>query len=144
MSLFLVFANIGFTVGALLSGFLFDIFSEVLQLAICLPVMAILVIITPFMKTVYLFTAVIVCSNVVHGYMRSGSISYILKLWIDHKYKQPLFHTLQTVRCLGVFTFPFIAIPFLADLPGEVDNQILLNETDYSITGNYIPVSLHE
>ena len=142
MSFVLVFANTGFTVGALVSGFLFDIFSEVLQLAICIPVLAILTIITPFMKTVYLFTAVIACSNVVQGYIRSGSISYILKLWIDHKYKQPLFHTLHTVRCLGAFAFPFIAIPFLADLPGEVDNPILLNETDYSVTQNCTPVSL--
>ena len=141
MSLAAVFLNFGYLLGALLSGIIFDRFNEVIQLTICIPVMAAVIIATPWMPNVYLYYMGVSCSNFLQGYLHTGCVPFTLALWADHRLKQPFFQGLTTLRTIGSFVFPFLCIPFLSDLTNinvDVVNSSHLLERPLTL-GNTTP-----
>lgn len=107
--------NSGYMAGALLSGLLFMCCGDAaIQFGVATAGLGAYIVLTPWAPDIYTYCVFVAVANVFYAYLISCGSSYIISQW--PAYKGPLLQTLFTMKCLGRFIFPSVAIPFLADI----------------------------
>ena len=136
MSVMFTFNSIGYLLGASACAFLFDKASHELQYFLLNLLEAGLTILIPLLPGLYFLFAVAFLQNVAMGYIDASGQSYVIRLWDNHKLKEPLMLGMHAIWSVGAFISPFVVSPFLADLTQSRDLYTELNHTTESIPEN--------
>ena len=144
MTLTFVFQRVGYLIGVVLSGLLFDRFNQELQFAIGCLVEGLAIVLAPFSPHVYYYYAAMATQTLAHGYINTGLQSFLLGLWEGRKHKSPIMQGTPAVWSIGASICPFIVRPFLVNIPEHslVDSDALsdvMNTTNqYEATALYL------
>ena len=129
MSVMFTFASIGYLLGACLCSLLFDRTSHELQHFLLNLLMACFTVLIPLLPGLYFLFAVAFLQNVAAGYIDASGQSYIIRLWENHKLKEPLMIGMHAIWSVGAFTSPFVVLPFMVDLPQRAELSNPFNGT---------------
>ena len=125
-----LFGNFGYVLGSFFCGVISSRFSYQLQVAIATVCMGIVVLICPWMPSVYFYFGADILRNICMAYLDTVSVTYLVLLWDGHRLKEPLTQGLHGLWAAGATMCPFIIIPFLSELPEDpIDNEDLQNAT---------------
>lgn len=119
--------NFGGLIGAILCGMYFDRYNRQFQFTACFLWVAVFITIAPWTSNVYWFCLMLAVKSVGLGYFNAAGKTYILQIWIGHKYKDAFFQAVNAAWCIGSFTIPLMILPFLSELPGHNDSNNHLN-----------------
>ena len=81
MTLTFVFQRVGYLIGVVLSGIVFDRFNQDLQFAIACLLEGTAVVIAPFSPHIYGYYIAMSTQTLAHGYINTGLQSFLLSLW---------------------------------------------------------------
>ena len=121
MTLTFTYHRIGYLIGVVISGCLFDRLNQELQFAIACLIEGIATAAAPWMPGLYGYYGAMVLQALAHGYINTGGQSFIIGLWEGHRFKRPVIQGGNALWSLGASICPFIASPFLVSLPVEQD-----------------------
>ena len=135
MSVMFTFTSTGYLVGSSTCAFLFDRANHELQYFLLSVLEAGLTVLIPLLPGVYILYTVAFLQNIAMAYIDASGQSYIIRLWSNHKLKEPLLLGMHAVWSVGAFTGPFLVSPFLADLPKGLESSSQFNgTTEYNIS----------
>ena len=108
--------NLGYLLGSVLCGSIFDRFNQELQLCCTCLWVGLSIAASPFVPSIYYYYILMTVQNLGSGFLDSAAPSYMLYLWAGHKLKEALVQGALASWSFGSFISPFIVIPFLYDL----------------------------
>ena len=129
MSIHYTCTSLGYLAGSLLCALVFDHFNHELQLFLCTLALGVLMMVQPWLPHLYIFYAASFMKAMAEGFIASSGQSYIIKLWIGHRFKDPVMQGAHCIWSLGAFIGPFIVEPFLVDLPAKIGIETNTQET---------------
>ena len=92
------------------------------------------------LPSLYIMFGVAFLQNVVMGYIDASGQSYVIRLWDNHRLKEPLMLGMHAIWSVGAFITPFIVSPFLCELPDRQNATESFNNTgpwlNFSETSN--------
>lgn len=130
MSFTFVGLNIGYLVGSLAAGILFDKFNELYQCFLSSVLIGILITVAPWMGNIFGYITLVGITNCVQGFIFSSMHVYNVRLWPSHK--RPAYQSVSAMRPVGSFILPFIAIPFLVEVHDSVATSVEIGNQTYS------------
>ena len=134
MSVIFTFMSAGYLLGSCTCAFLFDKASHELQYFLLSVLEAAFTILIPLLPRLYPLFAVAFLQNLTMAYIDASGHSYIIRLWENHKVKEPLLIGVHAIWSLGAFISPFIVSPFLVDLPQSgLSSNHFNNTTEYNV-----------
>lgn len=134
LTLTFTYQRIGYLIGVAISGLLFDRLNQEIQFAIVCLIEGVATALAPWMPNLYGYYAVMSVQSLAHGYINTGTQSFMIGLWENHKYKRPVIQGGTVMWSLGASICPFIVSPFLVALPSSTSqpNSGIFNSTNDS------------
>ena len=113
------FWYIGYVIGALFIGVMFDCFNHNMQFFIASFLTGCVCAAAPWIPSIYMFYATIVVWGSLLAYIETGGQPYSLRIWAGHRWKNSLVQLVFSFTTLGYFTAPFIVRPFLVNVSAD-------------------------
>ena len=136
MTMTFVFQRVGYLLGVVLSGLLFDRLNQEMQFAVACLVEGLAVASAPFFSNLRDYYIAMSLQALVHGYINTGLQSFLVGLWDGRKYKSPIMQTSPALWSIGSAICPFIIRPFLVDIPESYDaaKSIVVTGDEYTFS----------
>ena len=145
-SISVVFAlgRIGFLIGSVTCGLLYDRLNAELQLFFSTFLVGLLTTTLPWSDTLYGYFALNALQGLTRGYLDTAAQPYVISLWAGERLKDPMMQGLHAMWSVGSCLGPFIIAPFLVDLPDNTSPVIATNQTTELIaTDSTATASIH-
>ena len=137
MTLTFVFQRVGYLLGVVLSGLLFDRLNQEMQFAVASLVEGVAVAVAPFVSHVRGYYVAMSLQALVHGYINTGLQSFLFGLWDGRKYKSPIMQASPALWSIGSAICPFIIRPFLVDIPEtDVTRNVIVSRDEYAYSSS--------
>jgi MFS family permease len=123
------FTSLGFLIGPVLTGLIFDRFSGELQMFVGCLLMGMFACFATFTTSLYWFYAIMFLMYVAVGYIDSCGDLLQIKIWSCHRYQNPVVQAYFSMYSVGTFIGPLIVKPFLVPLPYATNSTYECNQT---------------
>ncbi|XP_052695012.1 uncharacterized protein LOC128173369 [Crassostrea angulata] len=115
MALIFTARSVGYLLGSLVGGFLFDHFDKQLLLMVTLIVAALATSIIPWSLTLTVLTVMMSLQGMSMGVLDTGGNAYCVRIW--GKKSPPYIQAMHFAFGVGAFIAPLLSQPFLSDSP---------------------------
>lgn len=115
MALIFTARSVGYLLGSLVGGFLFDHFDKQLLLMVTLIVAALATSIIPWSLTLTVLTVMMALQGMSMGVLDTGGNAYCVRIW--GKKSPPYIQAMHFAFGVGAFIAPLLSQPFLSDSP---------------------------
>lgn len=117
-----VCASIGYFLGAVLCSLVFDRFNQEIQFFVSCALMGVSTALLPWLPHLYVYFAVVTIQFIMIGFIDASGQSYILRLWIGYRWKDPIIMGSHCIWSVGAAICSEITKVFLEELPSNTSN----------------------